>query len=220
MDINIDSPGYGVDPYIFGGIQVATKYGTVPAYCLDYTRNFIKMHLSQVYNGIFIEIGVYGGSTLLDIYEVCKENNNEIYGIDPWDKIIIFNGQSSDETDIVVKNQEISRYKQVKENLMNIVNSNNLNINIINDNSWDVYNTFEDNSISCIHIDGDHSYEGVKKDLNLYWSKIKNGGMIINDDYHWAGVKKAIDEFINNHKDCIKTFYTIQDGEKNVIIKQ
>ncbi len=62
--------------------------------------------------------------------------------------------------------------------------------------SWDAANTFNINSIDCIHIDGDHSYSGVKQDMNLYFSKIKNGGMIINDDYHWGGVKKAIDEFL------------------------
>jgi predicted O-methyltransferase YrrM len=220
MNINIDSPGYGTDPSIFGGIQVKTKYGIVPAYCLDNTRNFIKTRLSSVYSGIFVEIGVYGGSTLLDIYDICKTNNNQIYGIDPWDKITIFNGQNYSECNATVINQEINRYRQVKENLMNIITINNLNINIHNENSWDVYNTFKENSISCIHIDGDHSYEGVKKDLKLYWSKIKNGGMIINDDYHWGGVKRAIDEFINNHKDNIITYYSIQNGEKNVIIKR
>jgi hypothetical protein len=220
MNINIDSPGYGNDPSIFGGVRFKNKYGMVPAYCLDYTRSFIKEHLSSIYSGIFVEIGVYGGSTLLDIYDICKTNNIKIYGIDPWDKITIFNGQNYDETNIMIRNQEINRYKRIKQHLMNIINTNNLDINILNENSWDVYNTFDDNSISCIHIDGDHSYEGVKKDLNLYWGKIKNGGMIINDDYHWGGVKKAIDEFINNHKDDIIKFYPIQNGEKNVIIKR
>lgn len=220
MDITLDSPGYGTDPSLFGGIRFISKYGNVPAYCLDNTRNFIKSHMSSIYSGIFVEIGVYGGSTLLDIYDICKTNNNQIYGIDPWDKITIFNGQNYDESNLTVRTQEINRYTHVKNNLMNIISSNNLNINILNENSWDVYNTFEDNSINCIHIDGDHSYEGVKKDLTLYWIKIKSGGMIINDDYHWGGVKKAIDEFINNHKDHIITHYPIQNGEKNVIIKR
>lgn len=219
IDINNEVPGYGSDPSIFGGINFITEYGVVPAYCLDGTRNFIKSYMSSIYGGVFVEIGVYGGSTLLDIYNICKTNNNKIYGIDPWDKITIFNGQSYDETNIDVRNQEINRYKNVKDNLMNIINLHNLDINIINENSWDIYDTFEDNSIDCIHIDGDHSYEGVKKDLNLYWSKIKNGGMIINDDYHWAGVKKAIDEFIKDHEMDIIKYYSIQDGEKNVIIK-
>lgn len=219
MNINLDSPGYGLDKTIFGGINVKTKYGVVPAYCLDYTRTYIKEQLKHIYSGIFVEIGVYGGSTLLDIYDLCKNNNIKIFGIDPWDKINVFNGKKFEETDIIIRNQEINRYRLVKENLLNIINKNNLDINIINDNSWDVYNNFEDNSISCIHIDGDHSYEGVTKDLNLYWIKVKHGGIIINDDYHWGGVKRAINEFIEQNKKDIITFYPIQNGEKNVIIK-
>ena len=34
-------------------------------------------------------------------------------------------------------------------------------------------NKFEDNSIDAIYIDGDHSYEGVKNDLELYYPKVK-----------------------------------------------
>jgi predicted O-methyltransferase YrrM len=220
MDIHLDNPGYGNDPSLFGGVMFISKYGQVPAYCGDFTRTFIKNYLKNIKDGIFLEIGVYGGSTLLDIYEICQNNNISIYGIDPWDKINIFNGQSSYDTNNTVKLQEINRYKVIKNDLFNIINNNNLDIKLINDNSWDVFDNFNDNSIDCIHIDGDHSYNGVKQDLELYFNKIKKGGIIINDDYHWGGVKKAIDEFtIKNKHDIIYT-HTIQDGEKHVIIKK
>jgi predicted O-methyltransferase YrrM len=220
MDINLDAPGYGTDLSIFGGYNFKSQYGDVPAYCLDFTREYIKNHLNTIKNGIFVEIGVFGGSTLLDIYDICQKNNILIYGIDPWDKISIFNGISSEETNINVKNQEINRYLNIKTNLYKIIKNNNLKINLINDNSCNVYDNFNNNSIDCIHIDGDHSYNGVKNDLNFYWSKIKNGGMIINDDYHWLGCKKAIDEFIKINNDFILNKYTIQNGEKHVIIKK
>ncbi len=219
ININLDAPGYGNDPSIFGGFTFNSKYGAVPAYCYDSTRVFIKEKLKNIKHGIFVEIGVFGGSTLLDIYDLCSSNNIMIYGIDPWDKIKIFNGKSFEETNENIRNQEINRYKSIRENLENIISTHNLNIKLFNDNSWEVYNNFEDNSISCIHIDGDHSYEGVKKDLQLYWPKIKKGGLVINDDYHWGGCKKAINEFINEHKSEIKEFYPIVNGEKNVIVK-
>lgn len=220
MDIHADSPGYGNDSTIFGGYIFHSKYGDVHAYCLDATREFIRSHMGKITNGIFVEIGVYGGSTLLDIYDVCNANNNKIYGIDPWDKLTIFNGMTEADTDIMIRNQEIARYKTIKHNLYDIINRNNLSINLINENSWDSYQLFEDNSIDCIHIDGDHSYNGVKRDLELFYPKIKHGGMIINDDYHWSGCKKAIHEFIANHKNDIIETYTLQNNEKYVMIKQ
>ena len=68
--------------------------------------------------------------------------------------------------------------------------------------SHEVCNNFEDNYFDWIYIDGNHQYEFVKKDLELYYPKIKMGGFITGDDYYGKGhwwqddVKKAVDEFI------------------------
>lgn len=67
--------------------------------------------------------------------------------------------------------------------------------------SHEVCNNFEDNYFDWIYIDGNHQYEVVKKDLELYYPKIKAGGFITGDDYGeggwWqGGVKRAVDEFI------------------------
>lgn len=53
-----------------------------------------------------------------------------------------------------------------------------------------------------IYIDGDHSYEGVKKDFNLLWDHLKEGGyMVFHDvlveketDWGKCGVKKFWEE--------------------------
>ncbi len=54
-------------------------------------------------------------------------------------------------------------------------------------------------SIGC--IDGNHFYEYVKQDMELYLKKVKVGGYLTGDDYTeegwWkGGVKKAVDEMI------------------------
>jgi hypothetical protein len=65
--------------------------------------------------------------------------------------------------------------------------------------------TFPADSFDMIYIDGDHGYEGCKKDLLEAYNKIKNGGWIMGHDYHMNmvkaktsyifGVRKAVDEF-------------------------
>ena len=42
---------------------------------------------------------------------------------------------------------------------------------------------FEDNSIDAIYIDGNHSYEAVIEDIKNWSPKVKQGGLIIGDDY-------------------------------------
>ena len=34
-----------------------------------------------------------------------------------------------------------------------------------------------------IYIDADHSYEACKLDLESYWPKLKQGGIMMGDDY-------------------------------------
>ena len=50
--------------------------------------------------------------------------------------------------------------------------------------------------IDFVFLDGGHSYETVKNDLEILISKLKTGKIIICDDYDQAsyGVKKAVDE--------------------------
>ncbi len=64
---------------------------------------------------------------------------------------------------------------------------------------------FPNNYFDWIYIDGNHLYEYVRKDLELYYPKVKPGGWITGDDYGvkgwWNnGVQRAVDEFAQNQK--------------------
>ena len=61
--------------------------------------------------------------------------------------------------------------------------------------SQDFVNSFEDKSLDYIFIDGDHSYEGALRDCELFFPKIKNGGIFAGHDWSFDGVQKAVNEF-------------------------
>lgn len=73
--------------------------------------------------------------------------------------------------------------------------------------SSEVVDMFEDGSIDFIFIDGNHSYEYVLEDLELYYPKVKNGGVITGDDYFmhegdYEGkkmVQEAVNDFAEKH---------------------
>jgi predicted O-methyltransferase YrrM len=59
---------------------------------------------------------------------------------------------------------------------------------------------FPDGSLDWVYIDGDHTYDGVKSDLEAYFRKVRPGGYLAGDDYGqpgwWDdGVTRAVDEF-------------------------
>lgn len=48
---------------------------------------------------------------------------------------------------------------------------------------------------SLIFLDGDHRFENVKQELALFWPLVREGGLLVGDDYDWPDVKKAVDLF-------------------------
>ena len=54
------------------------------------------------------------------------------------------------------------------------------------------------NELDFVYVDGNHDYEFVKKDIELYYPKVKEGGILGGHDFHanWKGIIKAVIEFI------------------------
>lgn len=50
-------------------------------------------------------------------------------------------------------------------------------------------------SLDFVYIDGDHSYNGVKKDINNYFPKVKSGGVIGGHDINSPGILLAVLQF-------------------------
>lgn len=61
---------------------------------------------------------------------------------------------------------------------------------------------FYNNYFDLVYLDGDHRYEFVKQDIELWYDKIKIGGILSGHDYvkrpkrQQYGVIKAVDEFV------------------------
>jgi predicted O-methyltransferase YrrM len=51
------------------------------------------------------------------------------------------------------------------------------------------------NQFSLIFLDGDHRFENVKQELASFWPLVREGGLLVGDDYDWPDVKNAVDLF-------------------------
>lgn len=66
--------------------------------------------------------------------------------------------------------------------------------------------------ISILHIDGNHSYEAVKADIDSWGKFVTDGGWIIFDDYIWPygdGPKRVGDEFLESYRSGIATDFVM-----------
>jgi hypothetical protein len=127
---------------------------------------------------VICEIGVFKG----EFSEYILENINpkELHLID------IFDGQmcSGDKDGNNIVWIDLNNQYEILKNKYKDFD----NIHIHKGKSIDILKKFEDEYFDIIYIDGDHSFEGVKNDLETSYYKIKNGEKFI-------GVVRAVDEF-------------------------
>lgn len=61
---------------------------------------------------------------------------------------------------------------------------------------------FENKTLDYVFIDGEHTYQAVKEDIELWLPKVKRGGFIGGHDYknlpRFPGVHEAVDEIFGN----------------------
>jgi hypothetical protein len=65
---------------------------------------------------------------------------------------------------------------------------------------------FPDGSLDFVYIDGNHSFEAVTQDLELWWPKVKAGGLFSGHDYYdteldgkFCYAKSAVDRWSTIH---------------------
>lgn len=56
---------------------------------------------------------------------------------------------------------------------------------------------FDDASLDFVFLDGDHSYEGLKQDIELWLPKVKPGGYLCGHDYTPAGKRPGITKAVH-----------------------
>ena len=144
---------------------------------------------------IGIEIGVCEGQFA---YHVLLQNApSKLYLVDPWQ----YGLQKDVEVDPTPEAQRSydMRYERVCGYFASYEN-----IEVIRMKSEDAFSMFSDEYFDYVYIDGEHSYDAVTRDLTNYFFKVKVGGYLIGDDYGWAGIASAVQDFLKVHqKDCL-----------------
>ena len=150
---------------------------------------FIKNNIPH--NGVGVEIGVAGGKHAQWLWEYSKPSHLSL--IDHWD-------EPKDNTYYFgTKEKTLEQYNKVVEW------SQGKDVEVIKKDTSKAAALFENESLDWIYLDGDHRYDGVMKDLNAWWPKIKKGGFLSGDDYSLYdlkgveafGVERALNDYFS-----------------------
>lgn len=146
-----------------------------------------------------VEIGVFGGKSLLSQAFALKDNNHGIiHGIDSWKANDCINGMQQE---AAINWWNNLNYDKIYNGCVNAINANNLqNYICLHKMSSEEYSKLIDFEIDILHIDGNHEEEHSCKDVELYLPKVKSGGYIWFDDANWHQTQKAVGLIENKFK--------------------
>ena len=134
--------------------------------------------------GQMLEIGSYLGESTYIFLE--SKRFNSITCLDMWASGYDDNDSSSSKMEGIEKEFDLL-----------VENSNGI-IKKIKNSSENIDNLFENKSFDFIYIDGNHTYDWVKQDIEKSLTKLKNGGFIAGHDYNWPEVQKAVSDTIGS----------------------
>lgn len=171
---------------MFTTIYYKLKYKKQNAIFTHLTENekFKLLLLASRTKGCFLEIGSYLGASSSFIAEgIIKsgEKNSRLYCVDTWKNHSMSEGERDTFSEF---KHNIKMYRDIIVPLQGLSLDQAVNFN---------------QEIDFIFFDGDHSYEGLKLDVETWLPKVKPGGMVVFHDIGWAeGVQRVIREKIEH----------------------
>jgi hypothetical protein len=136
----------------------------------------------EITNGVMLEVGVYQGESMRQFMESGKFKR--YFGVDWW---------SSDFKDPY---EEFLKSVVAAEMVFDSV-SKKYPVVKMKMTSEEAVTYFGDNVFDFIYLDGNHNYEFIRHDIDIWWPKVKNGGYFGGHDYSnlaLPGVKQAVEE--------------------------
>jgi predicted O-methyltransferase YrrM len=59
---------------------------------------------------------------------------------------------------------------------------------------------YEDESLDFVFIDADHTKEGFSDDMDCWFPKVKQGGVIAGHDYDYPVIKEIVNKLFNGQE--------------------
>lgn len=167
--------------------------------------------------GDVLEIGsLFGRSAFALGFLANKHKIGNLICIDPWGNM----GDQGESAKLLNSNQGEINYNKVFKIFLNTMSMLD-NVGYIRKFSQDAVSKYTDavhkgvlktpelgeieltGKVCLLHIDGNHTYENVKNDVESWLRFLKPGGWLLLDDYHWAfgdGPQKIGDELLLTDK--------------------
>lgn len=149
---------------------------------------------SQLPNGAAaVEVGCFRGKSLASVSDIIIENDLMVLAVDPFDLV--------DNPTYIEPGVEIKKAGMYEDFISTLDLCGIQNQVVVRDGlSVDIASRLQE-KYDLVFLDGDHSYEAVKADIQAWGPLIEEGGILCGHDWDehgvsWPGVHKAVVELL------------------------
>ena len=168
--------------------MLPANYTEIHGWCTVEKANKLMEIVDEIAPKICVELGVFGGRSLLPIALAAKKFSSKVFGIDAWCVAASIEGTNDKaNTDWWAAIDYDFMYKYT----VDLMVKNDVDVKLIRNSSLLVYTMFADESIDLFHQDSNHSAEITCQEIELYFNKIRIGGLWIFDDINWPTTQEA-----------------------------
>lgn len=146
-------------------------------------------HFPEGYPFKCVELGVYEGDHSLEMLKVLDPV--QLYLVDMWIDIKI-SGEGSDYLPDDQSDWD-ARYLKVVDRYASCANVRVLRM------STDQAAEVVPNDLDLVYIDANHDYAGVLNDMEKWFPKVREGGILSGDDYCREEVVRAVADFLKDY---------------------
>ncbi len=159
----------------------------------EVVRSFVEQYNWK----IGVELGVWKGATFFYLLNKCPKLT--LTGIDIW-------ASQPDNPDYVkqyIKPGKLWDHDQHEAEVRSKLKAGNYGdrAKLIRGLSYEVADQFKDNSIDFVFIDADHSENGVRRDIEAWYPKVKNTGYLCGHDINWVTVYNVVEELLPGYSE-------------------
>lgn len=143
-------------------------------------EKFKLYQLASFNSGVAVEVGSYLGASSCFIALGCLENlRGTLFCVDTWQNDAMSEG-GKDTFQTFLENTKSF------EGIIRPQRGRSIEVAAC----WNL-------PIDFLFIDGDHSYEGVRADVEAWFPKLNSGALVVLHDFGWSeGVRRVIREYV------------------------
>jgi predicted O-methyltransferase YrrM len=177
----------GVDPTPRTVAATQSLPGWCPLEKAEYLAALVRVTGARC----IVEIGVYGGRSLVPMALAAEAHGGVVHAIDPWDVAASLEGDNGIENDAWWSRLD---HEGIYQQFLRGIEAFGVRdtVRVLRMKDTEAIDRFADGSIDLLHVDGNHSAAVSMRYVRQWGPKLAPGGHLVMDDIDWETQRETV----------------------------